>query len=87
MKLERLSRFINALNTPAQTTQLNSTAAQSAAIQNEEAVKVSSGLTSNETTQSERQKKIDSLKEQVATGAYKPDSMDVARAIANDLFA
>ena len=89
MKIGRLSSLVSGLgtvnsDTPAvkQTAQETPQAANIGS--NSEAARVA---ISSDSSQADRTTRVAQLKEQVASGEYKPDSREVAKALARDLFA
>jgi anti-sigma28 factor (negative regulator of flagellin synthesis) len=93
MTVDKLSRlfaaFGNSSSTTKPTAEGSDTAQQSAAAsQSPEAVRVAQGFGSGSgsTTQSDRAAKVAELKQAVNSGNYKPDTKQVAIAVAQELF-
>lgn len=84
MKIERLSRLFDALGGSAQSNRTKEVESQAAS--NEEAVKVSAQFGAETKEASDREQKVAELKKQVRAGTYTPNSEDIARSVARELF-
>jgi flagellar biosynthesis anti-sigma factor FlgM len=97
MTVDKLSRFsISSIpltrDNPAANTSAGtrSEQASSSAQQNSEAVRIGAGFESSAgsaSAEASNAAKVARLREQVASGSYKPDTTKVAEALARDLFA
>lgn len=87
MNIESISRLL----TPFRSASQEQTAkTETVKPQAEEAVAISSGFGKSaavEDGSSDRTKRVAELKQQIETGAYRPDSTAVANAVARELFA
>ena len=88
MSVERLTRLFEALGNPASKNPSNvNVSEQRPATDASPAVRLASDFgTQSAQSSTERATKVAQLKADVASGAYKPDSKDVARALVRDLF-
>ena len=90
MKLEKLTRLISALNTPAPKVQENTdnSAGQGNAAAQTEAVKVSNdfGYGVEQSSGENREQKVERLKREVQAGAYRVDSREIAKSVIRELF-
>ncbi len=84
MKVDKLRRLFDALDTSAQKSRNSKIAQFPKPLQPEdgEAVKVSQGLS----TGGERAEKVAQIKAQVESNSYQVDSRETARALVRDLF-
>ena len=91
MTVDKLSRLIPALGQTAQSasTQKTEIAEGQAApgSSSAEAVKLADHFGVEESDDAGRREKVAQLKKAVAEGTYKPDSAEIAKAVARDLFA
>ena len=88
MKLEKLTRLISALNTPAPKVQENTDdSAEQNAVSQSEAVKVSEGFGYGVTgSEDARREKLERIKREVQTGEYRVDSRELAKSVIRELF-
>jgi len=88
MKIERLSKLLNSFGSTTPSTDAQRTSESNRAA--DEAVRISSGFgkaSSTEEGSETRARRVAELAEQVRAGTYKPDSSQVASAVARELFA
>jgi flagellar biosynthesis anti-sigma factor FlgM len=90
MKLEKLSRLFSAYNqvTPEnQAKNAQNAAQESSKAPATEAVRISNNFGyAGDSSEEARALKVAQLKKAVQEGTYKPDTRDVAKALANELF-
>ncbi len=92
MTVDKLSRILPALGQPAQSQAKKetegSTEAEAASAAPSEAVQLSANFGGGEeASEAGRKQRVDQLKKAVADGSYKPDSIEVAKSVARELFA
>jgi anti-sigma28 factor (negative regulator of flagellin synthesis) len=88
MKIERLSKLLNNFGSTSSATAAQSTNESNKAA--DEAVKIAAGFgnaNSTEESAPTRARRVAELAEQVRAGTYKPDTTEVANAVARELFA